>query len=142
MCKSTDHFPIELEVPVAWGDMDAFAHVNNTVYLRWFESGRIAYFRAVGIEGASNDAKVGPILARATCDYKIPVEFPDTVTIRARVSKLGNTSFTMSYQVASDVHGGRIAAQGEGIVVMFDYGAGVKVPIPDELRKRIRDLQA
>ena len=39
--------PVSVQIPVAWGDMDAFGHVNNTVYLRWFETARIAFFRAV-----------------------------------------------------------------------------------------------
>ena len=34
-------FPVVLEIPVAWGDMDAMLHVNNTVYLRWFLTGRL-----------------------------------------------------------------------------------------------------
>ena len=37
-------FPVCVREPVIWGDMDAFGHVNNIVYLRYFESARIAYF--------------------------------------------------------------------------------------------------
>ena len=56
-----DSYPVQLEIPVAWGDMDAFGHVNNTVYLRWFESARIAFFERISIR-ASRPEKVGPIL--------------------------------------------------------------------------------
>ncbi len=141
MPDSSPRFPVELELAVAWGDMDAFGHVNNTVYLRWFESGRIAYFRAVGIEDGTRQASVGPILARATCDFKIPLEFPDTVTIRSRIAKLGTTSFTMGYEVCSAAHEGKIAALGEGVVVMFDYEQASAVPIPRPLRERISALE-
>jgi len=44
-----NHWPISLELPVQWGEMDAFQHVNNVAYLRWFESARIAYFEAAGV---------------------------------------------------------------------------------------------
>ncbi len=43
-------FPVVLEIPVAWGDMDAMLHVNNTVYLRWFECARMEYFSRIGWE--------------------------------------------------------------------------------------------
>lgn len=42
-------FPVVIEIPVQWGDQDAFGHVNNTVYLRWLESGRIAYMTRIGV---------------------------------------------------------------------------------------------
>ena len=37
-------YPVVIETPVAWGEMDAYGHVNNIVYFRYFESARIAYF--------------------------------------------------------------------------------------------------
>ena len=46
MCYPMDHkqlenYPVVIEIPVAWGDMDAFQHVNNVAYFRYFESARI-----------------------------------------------------------------------------------------------------
>ena len=32
--------PVRVKIPVAWGDLDALQHVNNTVYFRWFETVR------------------------------------------------------------------------------------------------------
>ncbi len=55
-------FPVVLAIPVAWGDMDAMGHVNNTVYLRYFESARIAYFERVGFLEEMASSGVGPIL--------------------------------------------------------------------------------
>src|SRR4051812_27249954 len=55
---------VTVEIPVAWGDMDAFGHVNNTVYFRWFESARIAYFEKIGLNERMKRDKKGPILAR------------------------------------------------------------------------------
>ncbi|MBL8956764.1 MAG: acyl-CoA thioesterase [Myxococcaceae bacterium] len=112
--------------------MDAFQHVNNTVYLRWFESARIAYFAKLGLP-------MTPILARATCDYRKAVKFPDTITVRGRVTKVGTTSFTMRYEVQSEKLG--LAAEGEGIVVLYDYTTSSKQPIDDALRSRIAALE-
>ena len=44
-----NRWPVTIELPVQWGDMDSFGHVNNVVYLRWFESARIAYGNRIGL---------------------------------------------------------------------------------------------
>src|SRR5882672_6064842 len=129
-------WPVEVQLPVQWGDMDAFEHVNNTVYLRWFETARIAYFEKLGMSTrVGGPGPAAPILARAAVDFRAPVTFPDRITAKARVSKLGNTSFTMQYQAVSEKLG--VAAEGEGIVVMFDYQKQAKVEIDADLRARI-----
>src|SRR5713226_8160261 len=94
-------FPVALEIPVAWGEMDSFGHVNNVVFLRWCESARIAYFDRTGITDRMKAEGVGPILARASLDYRFPVTYPDTIRASATVTKLGNTSFVMGYRLFS-----------------------------------------
>lgn len=135
-------WPIAVEVPVAWGDMDAFGHVNNTVYLRWFETARIAYFERLGLNAAMAQTGVGPILARVTCDFRLPVAFPDTVTTRVTVTRLGRSSFVMDHRVESAAFGGRVAAEGEGVIVLLDYRAGRKVALDDALRGAILALES
>ncbi len=134
-------WPVSVEVPVAWGDMDAFGHVNNTVFLRWFETARIAYFQAIGVADKMEGERIGPILARTAIDFRLPVVFPDTITVSATVQRIGTTSFVMAYRVTSSAHEGAIAAEGEGVIVQLDYGSGAKVPLADALRERIEHLE-
>ena len=56
-------WPLVVEIPVVWGDLDAFRHVNNTVFLRWFETARIAYFERIGITSDLERQARAPILA-------------------------------------------------------------------------------
>ncbi len=141
MSDALGRWPVSVTVPVAWGDMDAFGHVNNAVYLRWFESGRIAYFERTGmIERMVRDG-VGPILARATVDYERPVKYPDTMRIEATVVRFGITSFVMEYRATSAAHGAR-AARGEGVIVLVDYAKGGKVALDAGLREAILALEA
>lgn len=133
-------FPVTVELPVNWGDMDAFGHVNNTIYLRWFEQARIVYFERIGLAGRMRTEGVGPILARAACNYEQPLEYPDTVRIAATITKLGNTSFTMEYRVTSAKKGP--AATGECVVVLVDYKRGGKVPLDEGLRKAIASFES
>ena len=132
-------FAVVERIPVLWGDMDAFGHVNNTRFIRWFESARIAHFQRVGIKTAEA-VGVAPILAHVSCDYLAPVEFPNEVLVGARVTRIGTTSLTHEYVVALVGRPDQPVAQGTGVIVMYDYDAGTKVPIPEGVEQAIRDL--
>lgn len=132
--------PVVIEIPVAWGEMDAFQHVNNIVYFRYFESARIAYFERVDYIGLMEQTGIGPILGSVQCKFKIPLTYPDTVFVGARVTKLETDRLTMEYYVVSH-KAGKLAAQGEGVIVSFNYRENNKVPLPDILIERIRALE-
>ena len=136
------HWPIKCEIPVQWGDLDAFNHVNHTVFLTWMETARMNYFIACGFDELHTSEGVGPILAGLQVDYLSPVSFPDTVTVHTTVTRIGNSSFEMGYRITSEANGGEMAAQGRVSGVVFDYESRKSTPMPDSLRKRIYDLEA
>lgn len=133
-------FPVALDLPVLWGDMDALGHVNNTLYFRHFESARMEYFRQTGIWDTYARTKIGPILASTTCQFRHPVRFPDTVRVHTGVSELRHTSFTMQYRTTCG-GGATLAAEGSGVIVMYDYERGEKTPIPAALRAAIEAFE-
>lgn len=130
---------VSIDTPVAWGEMDAFQHVNNTVYFKYFESARIAYFDRVGVNEEMTRSNIGPILASTQCRFKAPLTYPDNVSIATRVSDVSEDRFTMKYFVMSQ-KSGRIAAEGEGLIVFYDYNNNRKHAIPAEIKKRIVEL--
>lgn len=136
----TRDYPVVIELEVRWGDMDAFNHVNNVSYLRYFESGRIAYFRALDLAEFFDTDGIGPILADTFCRYKFPLTYPDRISVGVRSRDLGEDRFIQDYIVVSHAHG-RVAATGNGTIVTFDYAAGRKSPIPDVVRSRIAELE-
>jgi acyl-CoA thioester hydrolase len=137
MTELLDGYPIVIEIPVAWGEMDAFGHVNNIVFFRYFESARMAYLGAIGFGGETG---VGPILASTHCRFRRPLEYPDTVRVGARAAELGADRFTMEYRIVS-VAQDAVAADGGGLVVAYDYVARSKTALPDAVRRRIEELE-
>ncbi len=136
-----DGFEVVVTMPVAWGDMDAFQHVNNIVYFRYFEDARIAYFERTGIAGLSGrPCGIGPILASTSCQYKAPLLYPDEVRIGARVTSVGEHSFEMEYRIVS-VAAHAIAAEGVGVVVAYDYDAERKATIPPAWRTALSSVE-
>ena len=120
--------------------MDAFQHVNNVAYFRYFESARIAYFTQLDLIAFMNQTGIGPILKSTQCDYKVPLTFPDTISVGACVPEISEDRFVMLYRVVSHRHQ-KIAAQGDGVLVTFDYKENHKVKMPLELQERIGAIE-
>ena len=132
-------YPVSIEIPVLWGDLDSFGHVNNARYFTWIEAARMAYFDAVGVQTSGRDMDVGPILATTSCSFRTAVTYPDTVVVRATVSRIGNTSFTMGYRV--ERASGDVVAEASAVIVMVDYRTDQKVRVPEAIRSAIATVQ-
>ena len=134
-------YPVTVEFPIHWGEMDAFGHVNNARFFTWFESSRIAFFQAAGMSLDPHDS-VAPILAAAHCDYLEPVVFPARLVVGAKATKLGNTSLTLEHAVWRVGDPGHVLARGTSVVVLLNYATGEKVRVPEAARNAIAALQA
>lgn len=125
-------FPVVVTCPVQWGEMDAYQHVNNVVYFRWFETGRAAYFDRAGLWTLGSAPNgVAPIFHSVSCRYRLPLTYPDDVDIGVRVKEVKEDRFVVEHAVFSRRHD-RVAAEGEGVVVSFDYKKQAKAPLPEE----------
>jgi acyl-CoA thioester hydrolase len=132
--------PVTVTLPIQWGDMDSLGHVNNARYFTWFESARIELFRRVGME-TSGAPSEGPILARTHCEFLEALAWPGEVVVGTGISRIGTKSFTMAYELARTDAPDRLAARGEGVIVMLDYRRGETVPISQALRDRLERLR-
>ncbi len=132
-------FPVLIKFPLHWGEMDAFGHVNNTRYFTWFESARIRTFEKIGVV-TDKPLRVGPILATTQCDFLRPIAYPADICVGCRVSKMGNTSMTMEYEVRTE-DADHPSATGSSVIVLIDYETGAKVPIPNDIREKVSGLR-
>jgi acyl-CoA thioester hydrolase len=133
-------YPVFISLPVQWGDQDAFAHVNNVIYLRWFESARIAYGDMIGLSQLMETKKIGPILAAVKCNFRRQLTFPETVHIGARIASIGRTSMVMEHRVVSSRLRAPVA-DGDSTIVTFDYKTQKPTPVPPEVRAAIEALE-
>jgi len=135
-----EEYPFVHSRDVQWGEMDALGHVNNTVYFRYFETARINYFEAMGFEDLAFDETVGPILASLSTNYRKPVQYPDTVHLGTSVTDLGNSRFDMEYTLVSESLE-EVAAEGECVLVSYDFAEEEPVRVPTELRDKINEFE-
>ena len=134
-----DGFPVVWSGPLVWGDMDALGHLNNTAYFRYFESARIELLRRIDFLGPPAGQPIGPILASTACRFRRPLTYPDQVLVGARVTAVQDDRFDTEYRVVSQALDD-VAAEGQGLVVSYDYDAGSRAPIPADVLERIRGL--
>ena len=134
-------YPVVVELPVFWGDMDWFRHVNNIVFFRYFESARIEYLERIGFRQEQANGGVGPILHSTQARFRRPLEWPDFVLVGARTVEIAEDRFTQEYRLVSRAQG-EVAAEGGAVLVAYDYANGRKVPLPAAVRDAIHRLES
>jgi len=140
MQEALKDYPVIIDIKVAWGEMDSFQHVNNVVYFRYFESCRIAYMERVKVFEYMEATGIGPILASCRCKFRRPLTYPDSISVGSKVTEIGRDRFLMEHRIFS--HGlSAIAAEGDGVVVAYDYRKNHKVAIPSDWKQKILELE-
>lgn len=134
---------VTIEIPVVWAEMDAFGHVNNAVYFRYFESSRIEYLRQAGWFDlpTAPGGRVGVILHSVQARFRRPVTFPGTLLVSSRLVDIADDRFTLEHEVWSTKLN-EVATEGRGLIVSYDYAKGEKTGIPAAARERILALES
>lgn len=115
-------------VDVRYQDYDMLGHVNNAVYLTYLEDARSAYFsQRLGLSFGDIDM----VVAHLEVDFRAPVEDADEVDVAIAVTDVGDTSFTMLYEVRD---GDTVALEGESVQVTVDPETGESRPVPEAWR--------
>lgn len=133
--------PVVIEQDVSWSDMDAYQHVNNAVYFRYFEDVRIAYFEKAGINTHMERTNQGPILASTRCDFRAPLRFPDRIRIATDVTETRDNRFTMKYIVYSEKMD-KVVAEGEALVVYYNYDLRRSCQVPEPILAAMTEMHA
>jgi acyl-CoA thioester hydrolase len=138
MTALIDGFRHKLVMDIRFSDLDAMGHVNNARYMSYMESGRIQYFRDLGLWNGL-PRMIGPIMAKATIDFKSPLDLEDErVEVYTRCVRLGNKSYDMEHRIIRLKEGHpEIVAQAVIVLVAFDYQTGKSISLPDDWRAAI-----
>ncbi|MCC6516361.1 MAG: acyl-CoA thioesterase [Chitinophagales bacterium] len=124
-------FPFPYTQQVAWGDMDAFNHINNVIYFRYFETGRVEFFNKTNLWQLFDDENIRIVVAKLECNYVQEIKHPATIEIAVGIKKIGNSSLIVHHIVKCN---GNIAAHGEGIIVATNPATGKSTPWTEKIR--------
>jgi acyl-CoA thioester hydrolase len=122
---------------VRFGDLDAMRHLNNVVFLRYFETARIAYLRELvpSHDPAHPEGDAfGLIFAECHINYRSPVHFDEEVGVVCSIGNVKRSSFRVEFEMRV---GSRLAAEGYGVLVGFDYQTQQASALPDSLKETL-----
>lgn len=125
---------IRVPIQVRYNDYDDRGHVNNAVYLTYFELGRVEAWRLLG-----HAREPGFIIAEARVSYRSPATLGVPLALELLAGEVRTKAWVWKYRVV-DERDGRLVAEGETTQVLFDYDAGRTAEIPPPLRAALEAL--
>ena len=128
-------FSFFMKLAPRWGDMDALGHVNNTVYFRYMESARVAWFDALVTPEVAWKT-LGMVIASASCEFKRALVYPGTVVVRMRFDPPGGASLGTRYEILLEGDD-KPAAIGQATIVFVNPATQKPTRIPDWLRAHL-----
>jgi acyl-CoA thioester hydrolase len=125
-------YPHRVADNIRFADLDPQGHVNQAVFLTYFETGRVAMFRdrdlGIGVPGATF------VLVRMEIDYLKELHWPGAIEVGTGVAAFGRSSFSVAQAVFRD---GVCAATGRATMVCIDLASRKARPLPEEAIARL-----
>jgi acyl-CoA thioester hydrolase len=141
--------PAPTRLEIRYGDLDPYGHVNNAVYLQFFEKIRIDYWRAIADLVGIDELEAGDVpgaryvIAETTVRFKVPIFFEDTLHGAAWMRTVGNRSYSMDFELRTGetFEDGTFAAEGSADHVFFDPVKDAVQPRPDWFLPTVAELE-
>ncbi|MFC5548958.1 acyl-CoA thioesterase [Massilia aerilata] len=128
---------------IRWGDMDVLGHVNNTIYFRYMETGRIAFLE--DLNGKFDAKGQGPVIVTAYCTFIKQLKYPGEIEVRTYAGAPGRSSFEVTHEISlvdGDGKAETVYAHGGGKVVWIDFQAEKSVALPERIRSQLPAVEA
>ena len=124
-------FNIEFEV--RWRDLDAFNHVNNSIFLTYLEEARLRWLES--LDGPWLTETSAPVLASAELQFRRPIPWPESIRVELRALRVGNSSLTLGHRLRSAGDPAVVYCEGQAVMVWVDAATGKGASLPDAVRQ-------
>lgn len=135
-----EHKKVVTKIPIRFRDIDAMGHVNNAVYLTYFEEGRKEFVRS--LFGIVQPEEYNFILAHIACDFLKPITISDTVILEIWVGAIGKKRFDFIYRLLKqgvDDKESSVCADGRSVQVFYDYKRNTTLALPADIREKLAE---
>jgi acyl-CoA thioester hydrolase len=119
-------------IEVRWRDLDAFSHVNNSIFLTYIEEARLQWFQS--LPGPWLNEDIAPVLAAMHVNYRRPIEWPAQLVVELFAERVGSTSLTLGHRIVAREDADRLYADGQSVLVWIDRDGGRPAALPDAVR--------
>jgi len=125
----------EMSMPIRWGDMDAFRHVNNTVYFRYMEQARVEWIGTLGIE--VGPGKGSMLMINGFCNFYQQLSYPGELILKTYIGTIGKSSVDLFTSMALTTSPDTLSAEGGATMVWVDLQTNKSAPWPEHLLHKI-----
>ena len=119
-------------VSVRWRDLDAFNHVNNSIYLTYLEEARLEWLQR--LPGEWMNAQGQPVMAASEINYRQPISWPSTIQVELLCERIGHSSMVVGHRIVDAADPSRLYCDGRVVMVWMDPTTGKSTPLPPIVR--------
>ena len=129
-----------LPIQVRMTDLDPFGHVNNGVFLSYYDLGRLNYIQQI-TNKTLNWSELDSVLVHVSCDFKDSILFNDAVFVGTKVVELGNKSIKMLQHIFTE-NPYCLKSTCYSVLSGFDKEKNCSKPIAAELKEKVREFES
>lgn len=126
-------FKHTMNVQIRFNDIDALGHVNNAIYMEFFDLGKANYFTAAN-GGPVDWRTANVVVANVNCNYLAPIYFHEPMAVQTQATYVHDRSLKLLQQLVN-TETGEVKCQCVVVMVGFDVKNGVSAPISDEWKR-------
>lgn len=132
--------PLTTPVQLRFSDIDAFGHVNNTIYLSLMDLAKTRYFiEAMG--GELDIRKAGLVVVNVNCDFCAPAFFDEELVVITRTLSVGEKSLTLEQEVVCPAKDGQVKCRCRTVMCGFDPRTMTAIAITPEWRNALEKME-
>ncbi len=132
------NFHHRMGVQIRFNDIDMFGHLNNAVYIQFFDMGKYAYFRQFMTDTFGSEP-TAPVVANINCDFLEPTKIDERLEVLTAITEIADSSMVLQQRIVSSA--GRVKCTARTIMVNIDLATGRPTTVSDEWRKKITDYE-
>ena len=134
-----------ITIRVPFHDVDSTGRIHFTAMFRYMEIAEHELRRSIGFPEATSFKDIAFPRVHVECDFRGPIRYDDELTVKARVDRVGHSSWTVAIIVRITQEAGKIEQQGvsplvaEGYMTMvaMDQRTERAIPLPEDLRSAL-----
>ncbi len=127
-----------MPIQMRFNDIDMLGHVNNAVYMEYFDLAKVDYFTQF-TQGTFDPRKTGMVVASIHCDYYMPVLPGDKISVATAVDSMGTSSLRLEQRIIDQK--GNTKCIATTTMVNIDPATLRSTPITDKWRSDISEFE-
>ena len=125
----------QMVAPIRGGDMDAYGHVNNTIYFRYMEQARVKWITSLGYQVAPGRESM--LMMNGFCNFYKQLSYPSDLILKTSIGAIGRTSMDVYTSMALTTEPDEEVAIGGATMVWVDLTTNKSAPWPDHILQKI-----